>query len=144
MYAEQKTSKKNRKMSKGINERKNYSKPHQRKIKYAECNSEHTSATRASQEVLLRVPSGPSQMSVSSSHVFADLACYKKRERSPSVVKNSDEDPACSTFSQNIPAVERIGALGQNINFVANKTEKESGSSGSSESACTLLSGQQT
>lgn len=152
---ELKKGKRTRKILNGINERKTCSKTHHDKCKDPEPEShEHTNATRVSQswnnkqchslpkqEGLHRVLSCPSQISVSS-HVlnqhktsFAELARYKKSERSPSVVKNSKEDPTCSWFSQNISPVQRKAPLGQNVTLVTSKTEKESGRSGSSETS---------
>lgn len=148
-------SKSNRKSSKEKNKRKPCNKTHHDKHKDQEPNShEHTSATRESQswnmqpchslpneESLRRVLSCPSQISLSS-HVlkqhktsFAELARYKKSLRSPSVVKNSKEDPTCSHFSQNISNGQRNTPLGQNETLITSMTGKESERSGSSETA---------
>lgn len=162
--AELKRSKITRKISKGINERKTHSKTHHDECKDPEPKSyEHTSATRVSQswnnkpwcslpkqEGLRHVLSCPGQISISS-HVlrqhktsFAELARYKKSERSPSMVKNSKEDPTCSWFSQNISPVQRKAPSGQNVTLITSKTEKESGRSGSSETAGIPPMGKQT
>ncbi|KAK3521904.1 hypothetical protein QTP70_018992, partial [Hemibagrus guttatus] len=148
-------SKSTRKILKEKNRRKTCNKTHHDKHKDQEANShEHTSATRVSpswnkqprhslpnEESLRRVLSCPSQIS-SSSHVlkqhktsFAELARYKKSLRSPSVVKNSKEDPICAHFSQNISNDQRKAPLGQNETLITSTTEKESERSGVSETA---------
>ncbi|KAB5543793.1 hypothetical protein PHYPO_G00083710 [Pangasianodon hypophthalmus] len=146
---ELKRSKRTRKISKGINERKTRSKTHHDKCKDLEPNShEHTSATGVSQswnnkpchslttqEGLRRVLSCPSQISVPSHMLkqhktsFAELAHNKKSERSPSVVKNSKGDPTCSQVSQNISPIQRKHPLGQNVTLITSRSEKESGGS---------------
>lgn len=162
---ELKKSKRTRKISKVIYERKTHSKTHHDKCKDPEPNSyEYSSAKQVShswnkktcltlpkQEGLRRVLSCPSQISVSS-HVmnkqhktsFAELAHYKKNERSPLLMKNNKEAPNCSLFSQNISPVQRKVLLGQNVTFITSKTEMESGRSGSPEIAGIPQSGKQT
>ncbi|KAK2823740.1 hypothetical protein Q7C36_020340 [Tachysurus vachellii] len=156
-YIDGNTSKSTRRILKGKNNRKTHCKTQNDKHKDQEPSiCEHTSATQVPQswnkqpchslpneENLRRVLSCPSQISVTSSaHVlrqhktsFAELARFKKSLRSPSVVKNSKEDPTSSLFSQNISPVQRNAPSGQNETLITSTAERESEISGGSETA---------